>query len=88
LTARELYEKIKENYPDFKPEPAQEYNFNYDLRPFLTQKECELLEMGFKLDKKIPEDHVPLPKDHVDNIIDAVNSPSCDVKTKTQKAPF
>lgn len=69
MTAQELYEKIKEKYPDFEPEPAQEYDFSCDPQPFLTQKECELLEMGFKLDKKIPEDHVPLPKEHVDKII-------------------
>lgn len=39
-------------------------------KPFITEKEIELLEQGFKVKKDIPKDHVPLDKNHVDKIIE------------------
>lgn len=44
--------------------------FDCNIRtPFITEKELELMEAGFKVKKEIPDDHVPLPKEHVDKII-------------------
>lgn len=48
MTALELYLKIKEKYPDFEPEEAQEYYFDMPA-PFLTEKQVELLDSGFKV---------------------------------------
>lgn len=52
---------------------GQRFNCNI-ADQFLTEEEIELIHNGFKVDKKIPEDHVLLHKGHVDKIIEKVNS--------------
>jgi len=52
-----------------------EDGFNCNItKPFITEQEIELMDNGFKIEKEIPEDHVPLPKEHVDKIIERVNN--------------
>jgi len=48
ISAKELYQKILEKYPDFQVpnhNPCEE--FYYPPRPPLTMEELELLEMGY-----------------------------------------
>lgn len=46
----------------------EEFDCNI-TKPFIIMKEIELMEMGFKIQKDIPEEHTPIDPKRIDTII-------------------